>query len=134
MAKWSHSLEWITPVPVSVSQIVHKNSPPAIYLTSLYFVFVICVASSSRILYLYDRHFQFPNFYFVNRQPFSPHFSLLCSALQTSPLYFGANLVIRAQPCDYILLHIVHMSVHGESILHCCTSSVKYPFHIVHQM
>ena len=133
IAKWSHSLEWMTPVPVSVSRILHKNSPLAIKTTYL----------SLSLLYLwYVLYFVFWIFVFsifnfliciLKIASHSVHTSL-CSALQTSLLYFGANLVIRAQPSDYILLHIVHMSVHCESILHCCTSSVKYPFHIVHQM
>ena len=115
----------MTPVPVSVSRILHKNSPLTIKTTYL----------SLSLLYLwYVLYFVFWIFVFsifnfliciLIIASHSVHTSL-CSALQTSLLYFGANLVIRAQPCDYILLHIVHMSVHCESILRCCKSSIHF--------
>ena len=125
----------MTPVLVSVSWILHKNSSLLRVSTSLSFVFVLHLLCC--ILYLYVQHFQFPNLYFVNRQPFRPYFSLLCSALQTSPLYFGANLVIRAQPCEQIIfcytlctwVYIVsrfYVVANQVSILHCTPNAPGY--------
>ena len=129
MAKWGHSLEWITPVPVSVSRILHKNSPLAIKTTYLSLSFVSVICALLCILNFCVQHFQFPNLYFENRQPFSPHFSLLCSAnlpfvLWGEPRNQGSTLRLYfvthcAHECtlrvDFTLLHIKCQ----VSISHC---------------
>ena len=135
----------MTPVPVSVSKILHKNSPLAIVPTSLSLFYLWYVLHLLVVFLFACSAFSISWFVFCKSPAIQSTLlsALLCSAnlpfvLWGEPRNQGSTLRLYfvVTHCsheytlplwvDYTLLHVVHMSVHCELILRCCTSSIHF--------